>query len=592
MDFSKIRLIIWDLDDTLWSGVLGEGKVILKKNIKRILEKTTRLGLINSINSKNEFNNAIMELRKKKISKFFVYPDISYEPKGIRLKKQIKKIGISEEFVLFVDDNDSNLNEALFYNSKLNILNSKQIGELLSYLNKQDIIVDKSNQLVRYKNREARDIASQKFDNNIEFLRYSDIKITIKQVETSDFDRIFELIQKTNQLNFTKIRLNKEELASLLDNKEYHNCAIYERDRFCDNGLIGFYSLKQNTLIHFLFSCRIINLGIEEYVYEKLGHPKIVVLGKTTNELTKFRKNIDWINETDYSKQIVTLAGKKILFKGPCDMKAILRYMTIGDVLSEMTYIKDDKEMVYQNSIANIYMSARYDENTIERELCYLPFNDIDFFRTELFSKDIDGVVLSFITLLNTAIYKKKNSDLFFGMGAVSKPFTNPCFDNDYVEGGKNSYNFKNTPENLNYIRENYEYISPSVYLEKYFEQHLRYILTKIKCENIIILLGNEMKFLKDVTNKGVLMFRTMNDIIRKVTTGNSRISLVDPNLYIDSERDIGNSLNHYSARIYYNMAVRISEVLFCEKNIISTYVDDRRNASENDWRENEYDYK
>ena len=592
MNYSKIRLIIRDLDDTLWSGVLGEGKVILKKNIKRFLEKTTRLGLINSINSKNDYNDAIMELRKKKVSKYFVYPNISYEPKGIRLKEQIKKIGISEEFVLFIDDNETNLKEALFYNNNLNILNSKQIGELLSYFDKQDIIVDKSNQLVRYKNREVRDIASQKFDNNIEFLRYSDIKIAIKEVENSDFNRIFELIQKTNQLNFTKIRLTKDELSSLLDDKAYINRAIFECDRFCDNGLIGFYSLKNDKLVHFLFSCRIMNLGIEEYVYEKLKNPKIDVNGMTSNKISSFRKNIDWISETDYSKQIVTLVEKKILFKGPCDMKAILRYMNIGSFLNEMTYIKDDKEMVYQNSIANIYMSARYDENTIERELCYLPFNDIDFFRTKLFSKDIDGVVLSFITLLNTAIYKKKNCDLFFGMGAVSKPFMNPCFDNDYVEGGKNSYNFKNTPENLNYIRENYEYISPSVYLEKYFEQHLRYILTKIKCKNIIILLGNEMKFLKDETNNGVLMFRTMNDIIRNVATANSRISLVDPNLYIDSERDIGNSLNHYSARIYYNMAVRISEVLFCEKNIILTYVDDRRNASENNWRENEYDYK
>ena len=37
MDFTKVKLIIWDLDETFWQGTLSEGKVTLPKKNKNLI---------------------------------------------------------------------------------------------------------------------------------------------------------------------------------------------------------------------------------------------------------------------------------------------------------------------------------------------------------------------------------------------------------------------------------------------------------------------------------------------------------------------------------------------------------------------------
>ena len=41
MDFSKIKLIIWDLDETLWKGTLSEESVVLPDEHKNLIIKLT-----------------------------------------------------------------------------------------------------------------------------------------------------------------------------------------------------------------------------------------------------------------------------------------------------------------------------------------------------------------------------------------------------------------------------------------------------------------------------------------------------------------------------------------------------------------------
>ena len=54
IDFSKIKLIIWDLDETFWDGTLSDGTMsIIEKNIA-LIQQTTDCGVINSICSKND----------------------------------------------------------------------------------------------------------------------------------------------------------------------------------------------------------------------------------------------------------------------------------------------------------------------------------------------------------------------------------------------------------------------------------------------------------------------------------------------------------------------------------------------------------
>ncbi len=51
-DFEKIKLIVWDLDDTFWSGTLSEGDVVVPEQNINLIRRLTDIGIVNSICSK------------------------------------------------------------------------------------------------------------------------------------------------------------------------------------------------------------------------------------------------------------------------------------------------------------------------------------------------------------------------------------------------------------------------------------------------------------------------------------------------------------------------------------------------------------
>lgn len=62
MDFNKIKLVIWDLDETLWNGTLSEGEVVLPKDNKNLILRLTDLGIVNSICSKKRKKQELLSV--------------------------------------------------------------------------------------------------------------------------------------------------------------------------------------------------------------------------------------------------------------------------------------------------------------------------------------------------------------------------------------------------------------------------------------------------------------------------------------------------------------------------------------------------
>ena len=115
VDISKIKLIIWDLDETFWEGTLSEGGLTACNNIE-LVKRLSYDGIINSVCSKNDYPKAEKALIDLGINDFFVFKSIDWTPKGPRIKQLIKDMGLRPTNVLFIDDNIVNLNEAIHYN--------------------------------------------------------------------------------------------------------------------------------------------------------------------------------------------------------------------------------------------------------------------------------------------------------------------------------------------------------------------------------------------------------------------------------------------------------------------------------------------
>ena len=289
-DITKTKLIIWDLDDTFWKGTLSEGGVEFLPEMINFIEELTLKGIMNSICSKNDFEsvkNEFINKGFKRVWDLFIFPSINWLPKGERVKNIINDMNLRAENVILIDDNISNLNEAKFYSPEIMTAHPdeiKKISEELYLVNDYDF---EHTRLKQYKILEEKSAARGESSNE-EFLRASGIKICIKHDCLENLERLKKLISRTNQLNFTKFR--DENIEETIKNNE--SGYVIAEDKFGSYGICGFYVLGGNKLIHFLFSCRIMNMGIEQFLYNFLGKPELNIQGEVASNL---EGNPDWI---------------------------------------------------------------------------------------------------------------------------------------------------------------------------------------------------------------------------------------------------------------------------------------------------------
>ena len=62
---NKVKLVIWDLDETFWTGTLSEGAV--KNPHVELVKRLATHGIVNSISSKNDFEQAKKKLEGNRI---------------------------------------------------------------------------------------------------------------------------------------------------------------------------------------------------------------------------------------------------------------------------------------------------------------------------------------------------------------------------------------------------------------------------------------------------------------------------------------------------------------------------------------------
>ena len=183
INFSKIKLIIWDLDDTFWKGTLSEGTlsegdiIPIKEHIELIKKLSTR-GIINSICSKNDFSQTICKLQELAVAEYFVFPSVNWDAKGNRISRLIKDMGLRPINCLFIDDNVVNLNEAKFYSQELQIAEPDIISELIDFVERTKETDHNLERLMQYRVLETKHQAKSEASDNMSFLYASNAEST------------------------------------------------------------------------------------------------------------------------------------------------------------------------------------------------------------------------------------------------------------------------------------------------------------------------------------------------------------------------------------------------------------------------------
>lgn len=548
----QVKIVIWDLDDTFWNGTLSEGEVTrIEANIKTVKTLIDR-GIMCSIVSKNDYSQVKNILSNWGIWELFIFPHVSWQPKGEQVKDVLKKAALRAANTLFIDDNLSNLKEVEFYNPGImvelpNVLNDDFL-ELKELQGKNDI---KHSRLQQYKILEERDKESTQFSDNKEFLRESDIKIIVSDDCEKNIDRIVELVQRSNQLNYTKIRSTKEELLEIIKDNEYESAYISVKDKFGIYGIVGFYALKNKKLLHFVFSCRIIGFGVENYLYRKLGYPEVDVIGEIATELSKeYAEGIDWITED--SKLVVdnvsNRSSESILMISGCDLEQACAYLdTKYEIKKEFATVINGVA-IKTSDTTQLLNSIDLNENEKRKLYDNLSFINKDIsFNSCIFSNNYDTVVLSVVDDYIRGIWKNKINGYLIGFGGyfeIEKSLS--CLPVQEKE----------------FLLENFEFVGKEK--ECIFEDNLRRIIGLIGNNvNIILINGIDLDVSDWIGEERVQRNLEMNNIVDRIVREYNNVHLLDMRHIITSKEMLtGKDNRHFNRKAYFEMAKELSALI------------------------------
>src|SRR6185295_7764611 len=102
----KIKCVVWDLDNTMWNGILLENEAVaLRPNVIELLRFFDERGILLSIASKNDEPSAWRRLEELGIANYFLYPQINWMPKSENIKVIAEQLNIGLDTFAFIDDN-------------------------------------------------------------------------------------------------------------------------------------------------------------------------------------------------------------------------------------------------------------------------------------------------------------------------------------------------------------------------------------------------------------------------------------------------------------------------------------------------------
>lgn len=542
----KIKLVIWDLDDTFWQGTLSEENIHIPEEHIRIVKELTDRGIINSICSKNDHDKVQSVLKANKLDKYFVFSRITWEPKGELLKSMIDSMQLRAGNVLFIDDNHLNLKEAKFYNKDIHVEGPAFISKMLNHKAFEGKKDSTNARLNQYKLLEKRQNASKKHSSNEEFLRQSNICMIYHDVN-DNLERLEELSLRSNQINYTKRRFGKKDILYHLRSSEYDVRCFQLKDKFGDYGIVGYFILdkKKHELIEFVFSCRIMNLGLPSFVYYNiLKNPKLKVEGETSEG---YDKNVNWIRIIKKPKKIVKKKRKKgkTLLIGGCDLDQVYFYLKGKHKIDTMfNYVNNFGTVIHSEhshyllhgkTLKKKYANAGLFKN--------IPFLDEKMFTTIENMKRYDLIIYSVLMDYTHAGYEcKTDRSLKVYCGDFNQDLTK-----------KSNWSVtKYDKKFLKWFSENFKFKGRIT--DTQFEKNIRSIIEKTNRE-IIFINGAEYKSNK-LTDKGrELSHKKMNKILSRVVSQYDYAHVCDINKIIKSSDDLSDSIRHYKREIYFELS-------------------------------------
>lgn len=264
---AKVKCVAWDLDNTLWSGIIGDvgsENVILNEKSVAAMKELDQRGILQTIVSKNEFEIAWRKIQEAGLADYFLYPAINWGRKSQSLITIAKELNINIDTFAVIDDSQFERIEISHALPQVRVYDVSEIDGFLTYPEFDVPITDESSKrrLSYVKEARRRNIAASWSGDYDDFLRDCRLKMTIRPLDTPEIKaRCLELLQRSNQYNISPSRRDAGYLEKIIHDSDYTVYSFEIEDKYGGYGIVGFASVERKgttyRLADFVMSCRV-----------------------------------------------------------------------------------------------------------------------------------------------------------------------------------------------------------------------------------------------------------------------------------------------------------------------------------------------
>ncbi|MGB6307169.1 MAG: HAD-IIIC family phosphatase, partial [Steroidobacteraceae bacterium] len=205
---------------------------------------------------------------------------VNWQPKSDNIRSLASELNLGLDSFVFLDDNPvecAQLRAALPQVVTLQLPPEGEIDAFLARLWTFDKVAITGEDLRRtslYRENAARQQHENSTTDIAQFVASLELQIDISPPQDSEWPRVAQLTQRTNQFNFTTVRRSEAEMRAAQGGGSLV-LRVTVRDRFGDYGLVGVLvanftacDLVVDTL---LLSCRVLGRGVEHAMLRRLG---------------------------------------------------------------------------------------------------------------------------------------------------------------------------------------------------------------------------------------------------------------------------------------------------------------------------------
>ena len=291
------KVVVCDLDNTLWGGVIGEDGLAGIKigasspegeahlELQRYLKELRARGVLLAVSSKNNPDEARLPFLEHpdmllRLDDFAAF-EANWDDKVTNLRRVAETLSLGTDSLVFLDDNPlergwvrSQMPEVAVVELSASAAHYVRDLDAGRYFDVLAISDDDRQRAEMYRTEQQREVLRAQAGSLEEFLGGLEMRAITSPVDEHNLQRVTQLVNKTNQFNLTTRRYTEAQVSAIAATPNAWTGVFELSDRFGQHGIVGvMFCVPEGSgawqIDSWLMSCRVLGRTLERFMLDQ-----------------------------------------------------------------------------------------------------------------------------------------------------------------------------------------------------------------------------------------------------------------------------------------------------------------------------------